>query len=86
MKYPVIKEFKDKYTGEMHNPGGFIVTDEEARAKDLQLRRLIGKGVPEEKKAESPAEPKHVGGGIYELPNGDRIKGRQAALEAMGGD
>src|SRR5690606_4019228 len=33
----------------------------------------------------APVEPKHVGGGWYELPDGSRIKGKQAALAAVGG-
>ncbi|PDY18268.1 hypothetical protein COM83_25930, partial [Bacillus cereus] len=27
--------------------------------------------------------PVHVGGGYYELPNGEKIKGKDAALEAL---
>ena len=30
-------------------------------------------------------EPKHVGGGYYELPNGERVKGKEAAEEALKG-
>jgi len=33
----------------------------------------------------SDVEPKHVGGGWYELPNGERVRGKQAALDAMKG-
>ena len=39
---------------------------------------------PEEKAVE--IEPKHIGGGWYELPDGSRIQGRDAAIEAMDGD
>jgi len=28
-------------------------------------------------------EPKAVGGGFYELSNGDRVQGKQAAIEAQ---
>lgn len=28
---------------------------------------------------------KHVGGSMYELPNGDRVRGKQAALAALTG-
>ena len=28
-------------------------------------------------------EPKHVGGGYYELPDGTKIKGKQNAIDAM---
>ena len=30
--------------------------------------------------------PKHVGGGYYILPDGSKVHGKQAALDAMGGD
>ena len=29
--------------------------------------------------------PKHVGGGIFELPNGERVRCKKAAQEAMKG-
>ncbi len=29
------------------------------------------------------AEPKHLGGGYYELPNGEKVRGKKAAEEAM---
>lgn len=44
---------------------------------------------PRETAAEAPAgdqeagRPVHVGGGWYELPNGDRVKGKQAAADAF---
>ena len=30
--------------------------------------------------------PKHVGGGYWETPDGERYKGKETALEAMGGE
>lgn len=36
---------------------------------------------------ETPEEyPKHVGGGYWETPDGQRYKGKDAALGAMGGE
>lgn len=34
---------------------------------------------------EAPAviEPRYLGGGMYELPDGSRVRGKQAALEAL---
>lgn len=29
------------------------------------------------------SEPQHIGGGVYELPTGERVRGREAAEEAM---
>lgn len=37
-----------------------------------------------EPKPEPQAKPRHVGGGVYELPDGRRVKGKAAALKAMG--
>jgi hypothetical protein len=31
-------------------------------------------------------EPTRLGGGWYELPNGEKIKGKEEALKAMGGE
>lgn len=32
-----------------------------------------------------PQQPRHVGGGVYELPDGRRVRGKAAALKAMKG-
>lgn len=41
---------------------------------------------PPEKAVEHPqAALKHVGGGWYELPSGDRVQGREAAEKALRG-
>lgn len=84
MKYPVIKRFRDKYTKAIYLPGKIIELDEETRINDLQNRKLIGEAI-EEPKPEPTQEPKHIGGGMYELPTGERVKGKQAALDAMNG-
>ncbi len=34
-------------------------------------------------KAAKDKYPKHIGGGWYELPNGEKVKGKDEALEAM---
>lgn len=80
MKYPVIAKFKDKYTKEIYEIGREIELTDEKRIADLQKRKLISEAIEE-----PIAEPKHVGGGYYELPDGTRIKGKQAAIEAMNG-
>lgn len=35
---------------------------------------------------EAAADVKHVGGGVYELPDGRRVRGHAAALEALAGE
>lgn len=44
-----------------------------------------GTGPPENKAQAPEAEIKHLGGGWYELPDGSRVQGRDAALEALSG-
>ena len=38
---------------------------------------------PAAEKPAAKAAPKHVGGGWYELPDGTRVQGKEAALKAM---
>lgn len=80
MKYPVIKRFGDKFTKEIYEVGREIELTDNKRIADLQKRKLIGEAIEEQ-----IAEPKHVGGGMYELPDGTRVKGKQAAIETMNG-
>jgi hypothetical protein len=40
-------------------------------------------GAEEAEQDEEPYEPEHVGGGYYELSNGERVKGRPEAHEAQ---
>jgi hypothetical protein len=55
-------------------------------------RMALARGIQGEPEAEPAAEEaaektiKHVGGGVYELPNGEKIKGKakaEAALAAL---
>ena len=38
---------------------------------------------PPENAMRPKAKPKHVGGGWYELSNGEKIRGKEKAIEAM---
>lgn len=80
MRYQVIAKFRDKFTKEIYEVGREIELTDEKRIADLQKRKLISEAIEE-----PIAEPKHVGRGMYELPDGTRIKGKQAAIEAMNG-
>ena len=44
-----------------------------------------GEAAPQAGTREETPEPRHVGGGWYELPGGQRVKGKDAALAALGG-
>lgn len=47
---------------------------------EKRIAFLIEKGYLE--KEQQSVEVKHVGGGWYELPNGEKIKGKEAAEKA----
>lgn len=72
--YRVVKTFRDKYTKLIYQKGDSYSHDDEGR-----ITSLIDKGFIEE----SEKEIKHVGGGYYELPNGERVRGKKEALAAL---
>ena len=81
MAYEVIKNFKDKtdngklYKKDKH----FYSHDDEDR-----IAFLIEQGFIRETQKKPPEELiSHVGGGYYELPNGERVKGKEEALSAL---
>jgi hypothetical protein len=86
--YEVIKPFRDKYTGDLFGKGYEYFTEDEKRAKYLQEWGYIGKEIEKENDEEIEIENdedgiKHVGGGYYELPNGEKIKGKQNAIAEL---
>lgn len=87
MKYRVIKAFTCKLDKKVRRIGDIYETDDTARAKFLQGKGHLGAMIEEAPPVEpEQKEPKHVGGGWYELPDGSRIKGKEEALKALGGD
>lgn len=101
MQYTVAKPFKCKVTKKRFAPGSAYETTDQKRAAFLMENGLLKKQEiekPEPAKGpevvenveatEPPAEvyPKHVGGGYWETPDGERYKGKEAALEVMGGE
>ena len=90
MMYPVIKVFKDKYTGEIYQPGRVIELTDEERIADLQERKLIGRAIvarhvtveDDTIKMDDTPILEHLGGGWY-LVNGEKVQGKEAAIEAM---
>jgi hypothetical protein len=84
--YEVIKPFRDKYTKDLYGKGDEYFTEDEKRAKYLQEWGYIGKEVDDDEKIEDEIEKegiKHVGGGYYELPNGEKVKGKQNAIAEL---
>lgn len=77
----VLKKFRDKFTKEVYNKGDSYSHEDENR-----IAFLLGKGFIEEKSKQPPqteGDIKHVGGGYYELPNGEKVKGKEEALKAI---
>lgn len=75
----VTSDFYDAETGDLVKSGTTFEADEE-REEVLRAANVIGK----EAKTASDSEewPKHVGGGTFELSNGERVKGKEVAEEA----
>ncbi len=90
MKYIATQTFK--YAGKTIVKNQQIELDDHAAAKLRRYRLIAAKEIekgtlhaPEkavEVKKES-ATPKHVGGGWYELPNGERVQGKENARKAV---
>jgi len=83
----VIHPFRCKLTKQQFRRGDIYRHPSEARMVELaslEIPRIEWppKGAPEAS-AESATEPKHVGGGWYELPDGRRIRGKDAAFAAL---
>jgi len=86
VKYKVIKAFTCKLDKKVRRIGDIYETDDTARAKFLQGKGHLGAMIEEAPPVEpEQKEPKHVGGGWYELPSGERVKGKEEAIAAMGG-
>lgn len=67
-----------------YSPGEVVELDTQ------KAKKWIEAGIASPQKATRPPgevavkpSPKHVGGGYFELPDGRRVKGKEAAIEAM---
>lgn len=87
--FRVIAGFIDIQSGQHKKPGDTVEASGE-RVEVLKKAGVIGGEIPES--SADPDEPttqtdksllKHAGGGYYELPDGRKIKGKDAALEAL---
>lgn len=89
MRHTVLKTFRDKQTDRIMIPGQSIQTDDEDRIRTLSSQGFIAlpDKVPElkeEQRVTAPDEfPKHTGGGYFELSNGEKVQGKEAAVEAQ---
>ncbi|GEM04100.1 hypothetical protein HMI01_10880 [Halolactibacillus miurensis] len=81
MQAKVIKDFHDKETNNLYKKGQFYSHSDEGRVDSLIIKGFLG-----EKSKQPPKEdeyPKHLGGPYYELSNGEKVKGKQEAIEAQ---
>jgi hypothetical protein len=80
MANKVVKRFQDKESKDVYNVGDLF---EHASAERVAF--LVEHGFLDKKEVQ-PAEdsefPKHVGGGHYELSNGEKVKGKDEATAA----
>lgn len=78
-KYTVLKPFRDTHTKLIQKEGILIEVSEERAA---EIVKNLGEGFIKEVSAVEDEFPKHTGGGYYELSNGEKVKGKDAAFEA----
>jgi len=104
-KYEVINEFIDLETKQRRRPGTIIEVSVERAKVLADKKLIKPSPVEEAEEAPEKDElqdeatadgdqdeaefPKHIGGGYYLLSNGEKIKGKEKALEAeraLGGE
>ncbi|CAK7002060.1 hypothetical protein [Tissierella sp.] len=81
MKVEILESFSDKESKAIQIKGEIVEMTEE------RVEYIISKNPnlikPVEEKEESDLEfPKHIGGGYYELSNGEKVKGKDEAIKA----
>lgn len=80
-KYLVIQTFRDKFTQNIHSAGMFYETADEERASFLIESGYLKANDEEGNQHDEPL--KNLGGGYYELPNGEKVRGKEKALKAL---
>lgn len=73
----VISGFKCPYTKKVYHFGDEYDGN---YLEEMQKKGYVEKSVVTEEK---PEWPKHIGGGVYQLSNGDKVKGKEAAIAAQ---
>lgn len=91
--YRVVNRYRDRATGERVEPETLVTlsprTGQRMVARglvvsvDRQTTPETATRQPAENAARRTAEPKHTGGGWYLLPSGEKVQGKNAAIERM---
>ena len=83
---PVIRRFRCKIYKRRFSPGETYRHESAERMDYLASFDPPYIAWPPKPEPEVAGEPRHVGGGWYELPDGRRVRGRDAAVAALRGD
>lgn len=79
MEYKVKSPFRDTTDNKKRYKKG----DPYSHKDEKRIAFLVKKGFLEEQPSEEKMEIKHTGGGWYELPNGEKVKGKEEAEKAL---
>lgn len=79
MAYKVLKNFRDT----TDNKKLVKKSDSYEHKNAERIARLIDRGFLEEQDNQPPQDIKHTGGGWYELPNGEKVQGKENAQAAL---
>lgn len=82
-EYKVLKRFRDKLTSKVYFSGDIFETDDQDRAASAIKRGLIETKSKQSPSLDQDVSQYHVGGGYYELPDGNRVRGKDKAEEAL---
>lgn len=65
---------------------GYIEDEDTVKVAKIKDGTISVETADKKEVAEETADIKHVGGGYYELPNGERVQGKEEALAALKGE
>ncbi|MDN4069941.1 hypothetical protein QYF50_18730 [Paenibacillus vini] len=78
MTYTTLKKFNDRESGKKFLPGQPFHSNTQERIELLLDQGFIG-----EIDEDDDGPLKHVGAGYFELPNGEKVRGRENAEKAL---
>jgi hypothetical protein len=78
MGYKVLKTFRDKESMNIIAAGTEFEIEDAKRSDEL-----IGLGYLEGEVSDESNLPEHLGGGYYQLSNGEKVRGKEEAIQAQ---
>jgi hypothetical protein len=79
-EYVVKRAFKCRISGEHYNKGAAFPCDDAQRVAELQEKGHLGDKAHQ---GPGPEDIKSLGGGHYQLPNGEKVRGKEEALKKL---